>query len=74
MSIAELISDNSVNFGDPPNMQCCAQAHYIGTVAQKVIEYWRRPARDRWLRDPTLEIALKMKDLMSVSDIAATRR
>jgi hypothetical protein len=62
-SIAELIACNGLNFGDPPNTQCCSKAPYPGTVAKKVIEYWRRPSCSGWLRDQTLEVAFVVCDL-----------
>jgi hypothetical protein len=41
--IAESISNGSIDYGDPPNVDCCRfGCASMGTVPIKVMEYWRK--------------------------------
>lgn len=68
--IAAMIRDESLRYGDPPNVYCCeAGVPSHSTVMLRVIEYWARAdqtyvednritddAYYRWVRDCSLEI------------------
>lgn len=57
--ITELIAAGQLCYGDPPNTRCCAKGMFTGSVAEKVLEYWRKEnARVGWVRDRTFEINL----------------
>jgi hypothetical protein len=56
-SIAEDISDLRLTYGTPPNVKCCNKGAFIGSVALRILEYWRKlNAREGWLRDRRFEV------------------
>jgi hypothetical protein len=55
-TLAERIRDGSIHYGDPPNTGCCAAGATMNSEPKRVLEYWHKPGRIKWERDPTLEI------------------
>lgn len=56
-SIAERIPCGQLNSGDPPNVKCCVNGPYVGTIAKLVIEYWRKAGSHRsWIREKNHEL------------------
>jgi hypothetical protein len=47
---------NTIHYGDPPNVGCCAAGPTMNSVPLRVLRFYRRePKRDRWQRVPELE-------------------
>jgi hypothetical protein len=74
-TIADAIRLRTLHFGDPPNVNCCGNAH-MNSEPRRVIEYWRRHdpkyaqregnmnvVKDRafhdWSRDHALEVDIR---------------
>lgn len=57
-SLEKRIPD-TLEYGDPPNIECCAAGPTMKSVPLRVVEFWRRVSRPpRWVRAPELEVAL----------------
>lgn len=56
--IARGIRDQTLHYGDPPNVGCCGAGPTMNCLDLKVLEYWRRGERREWVRDASLEILL----------------
>lgn len=56
-SIADAIRANTIHYGDPPNIMCCAAGPTMNSEPGRVLEYWIRENFD-WVRDASLEIDL----------------
>ncbi len=54
--LAEMIRASAIEFGDPPNVDCCPAGPTMNSVPHRVIEYWKRKTPFEWVRDSTLEI------------------
>lgn len=55
-TLAESIRAKDLDYGDPPNVDCCASGPTMTTETQRVLEYWRREPFHEWSRDSTLEV------------------
>jgi hypothetical protein len=56
-SLSDEIRLGRVDYGDPPNIDCCIAGSCMGSVMHKILEYWSNDlevSRD-WRRDPTFE-------------------
>lgn len=53
-SLTERVEDNTLHYGDPPNIQCCASGLSSNSVPRYVIQFWRRVKFD-WARVSELE-------------------
>lgn len=73
-SLADLIRERALHYGDPPNAECCAAGPTMNSEPRRVLEYWRRhdqahvgpggtvtdvAAYMEWHRDPTLEVSIE---------------
>lgn len=54
VSLAAQAAQRELEYGDPPNVECCASGPVMSSVAIRVLEFWRRG--DGWQRVPELEI------------------
>ena len=54
-ALAERSPNGRVEYGDPPNVECCPVGPDMSREALRVLEFWRRAA-GRWERVPALEI------------------
>lgn len=52
--LTERVEDNSIHYGDPPNMGCCDAGVTMNSVPRQVLQFWRREGAD-WRRVPELE-------------------
>lgn len=60
-NLADEITRQVLNYGDPPNVGCCPTGYATTTVPVRVLEYWRRNTAGTepdWVRDPALEMAV----------------
>ena len=59
-TLAQLIERGDLDYGDPPNMRCCASGPTMNSVPRRVLEYWRDDAlaAGKWTRDEKLERAI----------------
>lgn len=57
VTLAERIRDDSLHYGDPPNIGCCPAGPTMNCDDIAVLEYWHRPDF-AWVRDPSLEMRL----------------
>ncbi len=59
--IADRIRDNTLHYGDPPNIHCCPSGPTMNSVPIRVLEYWRLN-RAAWemVRDTALEKPLEV--------------
>lgn len=61
VSLEESIRENKLQFGDPPNNNCCAVGPTMSSVPIRVLEFWRseprkdNPFRNEWVRVSELE-------------------
>ena len=55
--LADFIKNQTIHYGDPPNVHCCAAGPTMNCDDVRVLEYWHRPEFE-WVRDPSLEIAV----------------
>lgn len=42
-TIADLIVERRLHYGDPPNMRCCDAGPTMNSVPVRVVEYWYKP-------------------------------
>ncbi len=56
-SLASLVERQELEYGDPPNVDCCPAGPTMTSVPVRVVEFWRRERFD-WVRVPELEIAV----------------
>ncbi len=42
-TICDLITDGSIDYGDPPNIRCCDAGPSMNSVPIRVLEYWYKP-------------------------------
>ena len=54
--LADRIKDGSINYGAPPNIECCPRGIVMTSVPVRVLQYWRRNSRGEWQRYPEFEI------------------
>lgn len=52
------VSDQSLHYGDPPNIGCCPSGPTMNSDMRRVLEFWtrRKETSHEWQRDPALEI------------------
>jgi len=55
LSLAQMIGNKTLHYGDPPNVQCCAAGPTMNSEPRRVLEYWRKVQFD-WQRDNGLEV------------------
>lgn len=57
-TLAQLITEQYLAYGDPPNVHCCASGPTMSSDMRRVLEFWtrRKETNHEWQRDPTLEI------------------
>lgn len=78
-SLGDTIRLRTVDYGDPPNMNCCPAGPTMSSVMRHIAEYWYRDYEIGldWIRDPRLEgpvvePALVAPDtLRAISDVIA---
>ena len=56
-SLADDVKSQQLNYGDPPNVDCCQSGPTMMSVPRRVLEFWTQD-RD-WKRVPELEINVK---------------
>lgn len=54
-SLADRVRDQSLHYGDPPNINCCPAGPTMNSDMRRVLEFWTRRHLE-WERDPALEI------------------
>jgi hypothetical protein len=54
-SLADLVRDDEVHYGDPPNAGCCAAGPTMNSVPLRVLEFWDRTVGLDWQRIPDLQ-------------------
>lgn len=73
LTLANAITEQTIHYGDPPNIGCCPAGPTMNSVPIRVIEYWSRHHADHvangivtdiasymeWSRDGTLETSLQ---------------
>ncbi len=57
-TICEMIQARMLQYGEPPNTNCCGNAH-MNSEPRKVLQYWRRRPMQRWERDATFETDIR---------------
>lgn len=49
-----------IEYGDPPNVECCPSGATMSSIAIRVLEYWHRSEDGfDWVRVPALEIGVR---------------
>lgn len=56
-SLEDAVKDNTVHYGDPPNVVCCAAGPTMNSVPRRVLEFWDREHPP--VRRPELEVEIK---------------
>lgn len=41
--LSDLIAACALEYGDPPNIECCAAGPSMSSVPRRVLEYWVKP-------------------------------
>lgn len=54
-TLADHVRNQSLHYGDPPNIGCCPSGPTMNSDMRRVLEFWTRRKLD-WQRDPALEI------------------
>ena len=54
-TLAEQVRNRLINYGDPPNADCCSCGPVMNSEPRKVLQFWER-RRFEWVRVPELEI------------------
>lgn len=57
-TLAERVEAGEIEYGDPPNVGCCAAGPTMSSVPRRVLEFWRRGSGE-WKRVPWLERAIE---------------
>lgn len=71
-AIAELIETGQLSYGDPPNVKCCPKGAFSGSIAQKVLEFWRKQGSGAsWIRDRQFERIIPSIDRAAVTSTKA---
>jgi hypothetical protein len=65
-SLAEMIKDGGLAYGDPPNWGCCPAGYTMTSDPVKILEYWRKDYKknieEPWERVEELEIVFETED------------
>ncbi len=56
--ICRMIEARTLHYGEPPNADCCGNAH-LNSEPRRVLQYWRRPPGGRWERDRSHETDIR---------------
>lgn len=66
LSLARMIKEKTIHYGDPPNTGCCAAGPTMNSEPRRVLQYWERGRTDAkgkmnfdWERDPSLELNIE---------------
>jgi hypothetical protein len=54
--LREQVADQSLHYGDPPNVWCCSSGPSMNSEMLRIVEYWTRE-RFEWERKAELEVA-----------------
>lgn len=55
-SLTERAQTNSLEYNDPPNVECCPSGPTMNSVPRAVLEFWVKPRPiNEWTRVPDLE-------------------
>ncbi len=61
-TLAEIIKDGQLHYGDPPNYGCCMVGPTMNSIPMRVLEFWQQgPWKQggyEWERKPELEIGI----------------
>ncbi len=57
--LADAVRSNEIDYGDPPNMQCCAAGPSMNSIPIRVLEFWYLDGK--WERDSSLEREIKRR-------------
>lgn len=55
-SLHERIEARELEYGDPPNTECCRAGPTMGSEPQRVLEYWWRQLGVGWSRNERFEV------------------
>lgn len=74
-TIADLIADRKLHYGDPPNTGCCDAGPTMNSVPVRVLEYWYKPIiRGEGMaphpKNPNLEVIRDVRALQFAQDRA----
>ena len=58
IELSTRVKEDSLHYGDPPNIGCCDAGPSMNSEPIRVLEFWKRDKWD-WVRCPELEIELK---------------
>jgi len=50
------VKDDHLEYGDPPNINCCDAGPTMNSIMMQVLEFWQRDGKHDWVRNPELEI------------------
>ena len=51
------VTSGDLQYGDPPNVDCCASGLSMSSIARRVLEFWRKnPYYGDWFRVTELEV------------------
>lgn len=67
ISLATLVVDHDVHYGDPPNIECCPAGPTMNSVTRRVLEFWRHPVGE-WERAHDLEIEIDCEWMQPETD------
>lgn len=60
LPLADEISQRSITYGDPPNLDCCPAGPTMTSDTERVLEFWQFNVQSQllWVRKPNAEIVL----------------
>lgn len=57
--LSNLVENNEIHYGDPPNDGCCLAGPTMNSVPKRVIEFWQK-RKFEWVRVSELEREIKV--------------
>jgi hypothetical protein len=74
-TLADLIRNGELHYGDPPNVRCCGAGPTATSIVRRIVEYWARyemiqfaqnfkevaHGKRQWERDRTLEVEFDLE-------------
>lgn len=60
-SLEDLVREERIHYGDPPNIGCCPAGPTMNSIPRRVLQFWKQD-RGEPHRDPSLEIDLLDED------------
>ena len=58
-SLSDRVRNQTIHYGDPPNVECCDSGLAMNSVPVRVLEFWENQRGHDWVRVPLLEAEVR---------------